>query len=89
MQRPNWPGLERRKSRHGKVCWYVRVGHGPRHRLKCEPGGAGFRVEYETALATMLKGEKPVEGSVQGYLELALDAVRQLVGLGQAGPVHP
>ena len=66
MQRPNWPGLERRKSRHGKVCWYVRVGHGPRHRLKCEPGGAGFRVEYETALATMLKGEKPVDPKSKG-----------------------
>jgi hypothetical protein len=59
MIRPNWPGLERRVSRHGKVCWYVRVGHGDRTRLAAKPGTPEFRIEYEAALAAALKGEKP------------------------------
>ena len=66
MIRPNWPGLERRVSRHGKVCWYVRVGHGERTRLLAKQGTPEFRIEYEAALAAALKGEKPPKPKDKG-----------------------
>ena len=66
MHNPNWPGLQRHKTRHKKVVWYVRVERGPRHRLKSEPGTPAFREEYETVYARLLKGEKPIEKKAPG-----------------------
>ena len=58
MKRPNWPGLERRVSRHGLTCWYVRIGKTVRHRLRAEPASPEFRAEYEAAYSKLLHGEQ-------------------------------
>ena len=55
MKHPRWPHLERRVSRHGKVCWYVRRGHSLRTRLRGGVGTPEFEAEYLAAL----RGETP------------------------------
>jgi integrase len=50
MKHPRWPHLERRVSRHGRVCWYVRRGHGLRTRLHAPIGTPEFEDEYLGAL---------------------------------------
>ncbi len=55
MKHPHWPHLERRVSRHGVVCWYVRRGHGFRTRLRAPVGTPEFEAEYLAAL----RGETP------------------------------
>jgi integrase len=51
MPRPRPPHLHREVTRHGKTSWYVRVGHGPRIRIRAEYGTAEFDAEYRAALA--------------------------------------
>ena len=55
MKHPHWLHLERRVSRHGVVCWYVRRGHGLRMRLRALFGTPEFEAEYLAAL----RGEPP------------------------------
>jgi len=67
MTRPNWPHLEREVSRHGKVCWYVRVGHGARVRMRAAIGTPEYRLEYEETVSALLKGGKPkAKGNAKG-----------------------
>ncbi|MTW16607.1 tyrosine-type recombinase/integrase [Rhodoplanes serenus] len=51
MPRPRPPHVIREVTRHGRTKWYVRVGHGPRIRLRAGPGEPGFDAEYRAALA--------------------------------------
>ena len=51
MPRPRLPHLHRETSRHGRTVWYVRVGKGPRIRLKAEFGSPEFEAEYQAAIA--------------------------------------
>lgn len=55
MPRPRPPHLHRELSRHGKVVWYVRVGKGPRIRLRADYGTAAFQEGYDAAI----RGERP------------------------------
>lgn len=55
MPRPRPPYLHRLTTRHGKVAWYVRVGRGPRVRIKGEFGSDEFMEAYHAALV----GERP------------------------------
>ena len=50
MPRPRWPHLVRQLSRHSKPVWYVRLGHGPRIRLKSAYGTPEFEAEYRQAI---------------------------------------
>lgn len=50
MPRPRPPHLHRETTRHGKPVWYVRVGKGPRIRIKAEFGSSDFDLEYQAAL---------------------------------------
>jgi integrase len=50
MPRPRPPHLHRELTRHGKAVWYVRVGKGPRIRLRAEFGSADFGAEYQAAI---------------------------------------
>jgi len=45
------PHLHREKTRHGTTVWYVRIGHGPRIRIKAAPGGQEFLDAYRAAIA--------------------------------------
>lgn len=59
MPRPRPPHLHREISRHGKPTWYVRVGKGPRIRIKAEYGSPEFELAYQAAL----RGEDPAPGA--------------------------
>jgi len=50
MPRPRPPHLQREITRHGKAVWYVRIGHGPRIRIKADYGTPDFNAEYRAAL---------------------------------------
>jgi integrase len=50
MPRPRPPHLQREKTRHGKVVWYVRVGKGSRIRLRAAYGTPEFDPEYQAAV---------------------------------------
>jgi integrase len=51
MPRPRPPHLQREITRHGKTVWYVRVGHGPRVRIRADYGTPEFDSEYRAALS--------------------------------------
>ncbi len=50
MPRPRPPHLQREITRHGRAVWYVRLGHGPRVRIRAEYGTPEFDAEYRAAL---------------------------------------
>jgi len=50
MPRPRPPHLQREVTRHGRTVWYVRIGQGPRIRIKSEFGTSEFDAEYQSAL---------------------------------------
>lgn len=45
------PYLYREKTRHGKIVWYARLGHGPRTRMPGEYGTQEFMDAYKAVLA--------------------------------------
>jgi integrase len=51
MPRPRPPHLQRQLTRHGKTVWYVRIGRGPRVRIRAEFGTPEFDAEYQRALS--------------------------------------
>lgn len=56
MTRPRPQFLQRQVTRHGKLIWYVRIGRGPKVRVRGEYGSAEFNAAYAAAVS----GEKPV-----------------------------
>jgi integrase len=58
MPRPRPPHLLRQQTRHGKVVWYVRRGHGLRVRIKGEYDSPAFWADYQAALAGAPKPSK-------------------------------
>ena len=67
MPRPRPPHLHREMNRHGTVVWYVRIGKGPRIRIKATYGTPEFDAAYQTALS----GEAPLPAgkAARGSLE--------------------
>lgn len=55
MPRPRPPHLHREENRHGTTVWYVRVGKGPRIRIREAPGTPAFDAAYQAAI----RGETP------------------------------
>ena len=53
--RPRPPHLHREANRHGTVVWYVRVGKGPRFRIRAAYGTPEFEEAYQAAV----RGERP------------------------------
>src|SRR3954462_8525904 len=52
MPRPRPLHVHRETSRHGRTVWYVRVGKGPRIRLRAEFGSPDFDAEYQAAISS-------------------------------------
>lgn len=50
MPRTRPPHLQRETTRHGKVVWFVRVGKGPRVRIREAYGTPEFDVAYQAAV---------------------------------------
>ena len=60
MARPRPPFLNREVTRHGKAVWYVRIGAGPRSRIKAEYGTPAFTAEYQAIInGTASEPKKP------------------------------
>ena len=55
MPRPRPLRLHKETNRHGTVVWYVRVGQGPRIRIKAKFGTPEFEAAYQSAV----NGERP------------------------------
>lgn len=51
MSRPRPPYLQRERTRHGKIKWFVRRGDGPRTRVLGEYGSPEFMANYQAAVA--------------------------------------
>jgi len=51
MTRPRPPHLHREVTRHRKPVWYVRIGRGPRIRIRADYGTPEFDAEYQAALS--------------------------------------
>ena len=51
MPRPRPPHLHRQVTQHGKTVWYVRIGKGPRIRIRAAFGTPEFHSEYQAAIA--------------------------------------
>ncbi len=67
MPRPRPPHLHRETNRHGKLVWYVRVGKGPRIRIK----GIYGTPEFEAAYRSAINGDAPARAgkAAKGGLE--------------------
>lgn len=50
MPRPRPPHLQRERNRHGKTVWFVRMGKGPRTRIRAAFGTPEFDAEYIAAV---------------------------------------
>jgi integrase len=50
MPRPRPPHLQRQVTRHRKTVWYVRLGRGPRIRIRAAFGTPEFEAEYHAAI---------------------------------------
>lgn len=50
MPKPRPPYLLRERSRHGKTCWYVRIGKGPRTRIDAPFDSVEFWAAYHAAV---------------------------------------
>ena len=75
MPRPRPPHLHREANRHGTVVWYVRVGKGPRIRIRAEYGTPEFVAAYQSAIG----GERPrgPGKAARGTLGWLFDLYRQ------------
>ena len=76
MPRPRPPHLHRQTTRHGRTVWYVRLGHGPRIRLRSAFGTPEFAAEYRAAIA----GEAPAprrQSTAAGSLAWLFDRYRE------------
>jgi integrase len=67
MPRPRPPHLNRETNRHGNTVWYVRLGKGPRIRIK----GVYGTPEFDAAYRTAINGEvpRPSGKAARGSLE--------------------
>ena len=74
MPKPRFPNLYRERTRHGRMVWYVRCGHGPRTRLTAEYGSSEFMSEYLAAI----DGESPLTPNIK--LKAAKGTLAWLVG---------
>ncbi|WP_409360744.1 tyrosine-type recombinase/integrase [Bartonella heixiaziensis] len=76
MPKPRPPHLVKEITRHGKIIWYVRIGHGQRIRVHGTYGTQEFVDNYKSALAELQglilpksKTGKLVEGSFAWLLK--------------------
>ena len=70
MPRPRPPHLHPELTRHGKRVWYVRVGKGPRIRLRTDYGTPEFDEEYRAALTSQPRRTRgPASGTLAWLIE--------------------
>jgi len=80
MPRPRPPHLVRQITRHGTPVWYVRLGNGPRIRLRAEFGTPDFEAEYQAALTGAPRTQKAAPSN--GSLAWLIDRYRETSAWG-------
>src|SRR5262249_41844812 len=75
MPRPRPPNLQRQITQHGKAVWYVRIGRGPRTRIRAPFGTPEFDAEYRAALAGKPRPAKA--GATAGTLAWLIERYRE------------
>src|SRR4029077_13754459 len=80
MPRPPPPHLHRETNRHGNTVWYVRLGKGPRIRIK----GIYGTPEFDAAYRAALDGQEPVvvRRSAKGTLGWLVAQYRETIAWG-------
>jgi integrase len=68
MPRPRPPHLHRERTRWGRIVWYVRIGKGPRIRIRADFGTLEFEAEYQAALAAQPRPFKSVKAGSLAWL---------------------
>jgi integrase len=92
MPRPR-PYLHREKTRHGRVVWVVRIGKGPRVRIRGEFGSDEFNEAYRAALAGEAKapplaaGPRVHPGTLQWLVNQHM-ASAEWLGLSEGTRAH-
>lgn len=83
MSKRRPPYLVRERTRHGKIIWYVRIGHGPRVRIAGTYGTQEFVDNYTLALKQAQNGtskktkqNRLVEGSFDWLLHQYLQSMQ-------------
>lgn len=76
MPRDRWKNLHKETNRHGKTVWYVRLGKGPRIRIKAVYGTPEFGEAYKEAVS----GDHPAMAGkpARGTLEWLWNLYRQV-----------
>jgi integrase len=77
MPRPRPPHLQRQATQHGSVVWYVRIGRGPRTRIRAPFGTAGFDAEYHAAITALSAQKSREEGASAGTLAWLIERYRE------------
>jgi integrase len=78
MPRPRPPNLHRQVSRHGKTAWYVRIGKGPRIRIRAAFGTPEFDAEYQAAIAGLPSRQTAKDDRATGTLAWLVDRYREV-----------
>jgi integrase len=77
VPRPRPPYLHRQVTQHGRTVWYVRIGKGPRVRIRAAFGTPEFDSEYQTALT---KTQRPKNSPPRGTLNWLINRYRESAG---------
>jgi integrase len=75
MPRPRPPHLHRQITQHGRAVWYVRIGKGPRTRIKAAFGTPEFDAEYQAAITN--QPPRPPSQTKEGTLAWLLERYRE------------
>jgi integrase len=84
MPRPRPPHLHQERNRHGTLVWYVRIGKGPRIRIRAAYGTPEFEAAYRAAI----NGDAPQHAgkSIKGSLEWLWMLYRQTTAWTNLSP---
>ena len=77
VPRPRPPHLHRQVTQHGRTCWYVRIGKGPRVRIRAAFGTAEFDSEYQAALVSARRTQRTKNAPTLGTLTWLIDRYRE------------
>ena len=84
MPRPRPPYLHRQVTQHGKTVWYVRIGKGPRVRIRAQFGTDEFDSEYQSAISGT---SRPKKGRAAiGSLEWLIERYRETTDWSDLSP---
>jgi integrase len=77
MPRPRPPHLHRQVTQHGRTVWYVRMGKGPRIRIRNAFGTPEFDNEYQAAVAGLPARQSTKDGNSTGTLSWLIERYRE------------